>query len=160
MTRECFKSKNSIRHEVVTIHWLKFGKSSSQRAPRVVTDTKRIVIESELSGHSDELRAYMIRHLLPAAFPGKDDSSVVLENRQSSAPEHQQVIPLVGPRHDPPELLLQQNKSLRQMLTRCTKSRSYLLSSGIMNRLALIRILEKVIKTTVSYIFCHLRGPH
>ena len=160
MTRECFKSKNSIRHEVVTIHWLKFGKSSSQRAPRVVADTKRIVIESELSGHGDKLRADMIRHLLPAAFPGKDDSSVVLKNRQPSAPEHQQVIALVGPRHDPPEFLLQQNKSLRQMLTRCTKSLSYLLSSCIMNRLSLIRILEKVIKTTVSYIFCHLRGPH
>ena len=77
-----------------------------------------VVVDSELGGESAEFFVVFFRHVLFIPFPGQNDPPVVFQDGELATPKHEQVVPLVRPRQNPPILNLKKRFCNRESKTK------------------------------------------
>ena len=85
-------------------------------APGIVTNAEFLVIQSKLFSNIAKFVSNDFWHFVFWSFSWEYNSSVVVENRQSAAPKHQQVVTLIRPGDDSPGFLLQRKSNISKQI--------------------------------------------
>ena len=96
----------------------------------VIRRTHFVPTETKFFSQFLKLFQSLFGHIFITFLSGQNNSAIVVQNGQLTAPQHEQVITLVGPRKNPPTLSLK-SKSITIYL--CTMGQKSLIFSKIHN---------------------------